>query len=210
MPARRCWRWRTRGRGSRRTCRTCSRASTRWRGPTAPRAGGWGWGSTWCGSWSRRTGARSPSPPPWALGRPSRCGCLWRERAASYARGTGRPGQRRGRRAGAMASPLILVVDDDGATATFLVTVLEDAGYAVLAATGEAALRLAREHTPALPGRPAHARDRRAGAGAAAACGPDDSGDPAGADDGGCARPDGDRRGGRRLVGQAVPPHDAL
>ncbi len=49
-----------------------------------------------------------------------------------------------------MASPLILVVDDDGATATFLVTVLEDAGYAVLAATGEAALRLAQERTPAL------------------------------------------------------------
>jgi CheY-like chemotaxis protein len=49
-----------------------------------------------------------------------------------------------------MASPLILVVDDDRATATFLVTVLEDAGYQVLAATGEAALRLAQERTPAL------------------------------------------------------------
>lgn len=49
-----------------------------------------------------------------------------------------------------MASPLILVVDDDRATATFLVTVLEDVGYGVLAATGEATLRLARERTPAL------------------------------------------------------------
>jgi CheY-like chemotaxis protein len=49
-----------------------------------------------------------------------------------------------------MTSPLILVVDDDRATAIFLVTVLEDAGYQVLAATGEAALRLAQERTPAL------------------------------------------------------------
>lgn len=49
-----------------------------------------------------------------------------------------------------MAAPLILVVDDDRATATFLVTALEDAGYHVLTATGEAALRLAREQAPAL------------------------------------------------------------
>lgn len=49
-----------------------------------------------------------------------------------------------------MASPVILVVDDDRATLTFLVTALEDAGYGVLAATGTEALRLARERQPAL------------------------------------------------------------
>ena len=49
-----------------------------------------------------------------------------------------------------MTSPLILVVDDDQATTTFLVTVLEDAGYGVRAAVGEEALRLAREQQPAL------------------------------------------------------------
>lgn len=49
-----------------------------------------------------------------------------------------------------MTTPTILVVDDDRATATFLATALEDEGYGVLVATGEAALRLAREHAPAL------------------------------------------------------------
>ncbi len=49
-----------------------------------------------------------------------------------------------------MTSPLILVVDDDQAIATFLITVLEDAGYRVLVAMGEEAVRLARERSPAL------------------------------------------------------------
>jgi len=49
-----------------------------------------------------------------------------------------------------LAAPVILVVDDDRATTTFLVTVLEDAGYRTLAATGEEALRLARVQAPAL------------------------------------------------------------
>lgn len=49
-----------------------------------------------------------------------------------------------------MGTPLILVIDDDRATATFLVAAIEDAGYDVLAATGEEALRLARERVPAL------------------------------------------------------------
>lgn len=49
-----------------------------------------------------------------------------------------------------MISPLILVVDDDQATATFLDTLLVNEGYEVLKATGETALRLARERPPAL------------------------------------------------------------
>ncbi len=46
--------------------------------------------------------------------------------------------------------PIILVVDDDAATTTFLAIALEEAEYDVLAATGEEALRLARERMPAL------------------------------------------------------------
>jgi len=51
-----------------------------------------------------------------------------------------------------VAAPVILVVDDDAATATFVATVVEDEdkGYTVLAATGEEALQLARKRTPAL------------------------------------------------------------
>lgn len=50
----------------------------------------------------------------------------------------------------ALERPTILVVDDDAATATCLVTVLEDTGYSVIMATGGEALRLAQEQHPAL------------------------------------------------------------